>query len=289
MTNQYSDTFEQIRRRPWNSHFFSIPDWHKRYPTMLTREEMRLLAWLARNLSVPGDIADLGCFLGGSSVSLAWGASRSPVPRRVFSYDRFAIDERLKFQFLYRRGHGFYAGGDGLPLFRELTKSFSGTITPVPGDIRAQGWAGGPIALLFVDLSKTTEINDHIVTEFFRHLEPGSIVVQQDFLYFRNPWLYPTMQRLEGAIEMLAHAEDHSVVFGVRRKPTPAELEACLARNVSPADVLAAIASFRDRFDDLRQIEMIAALEAAVRAAPAADKAWQLDNVAGIPGGVGED
>lgn len=289
MTAGFSEIFERIRQRPWNSRFFTLPDWHRRYPTMLTREEMRMLAWLAQNLPVAGDIADLGCFLGGSSVSLAWGVSRAPVRRRVFSYDRFTIDEKLKFQFLYQRGHGFYADSDTLPLFGKLTRGFAETITPIQGDIRAQAWSDGPIALLFIDLSKTTEINDHILSHFFTALEPGSIVVQQDFLYFCNPWLYPTMQRLEGAIEMLAHAEDHSVVFGVRRRPTPAELEACLGRNVAHDDVLAAIAHFRARFHDLRQIEMIDALEASVRAAPRADKAWQFGNAAKIPVSFADD
>jgi hypothetical protein len=289
MTPGISETFAQIRQRPWNSRFFALPDWHRRYPTMLTREEMRMLAWLAQHLAVAGDIADLGCFLGGSSVSLAHGVVQSKAERRVFSYDRFAIDERLKFQFLYQRGHGFYPDTDTLPLFAKLTRGFAGTITAVQGDIRAQAWPAGPIALLFVDLSKTTEINDHILTHFFTALEPGSIVVQQDFLYFSNPWLYPTMRRLEGAIEMLAHTEDHSVIFGVRRKPTADEIETCLARNVAPEDVLAAIAHFRGRFHDVRQVEMIDALEAAVKATPHADKAWQLGNAAKIPMSFVED
>lgn len=286
MASDPAEIFARIGERPWNSRRFTLPDWHRRYPTMLTREEMRMLAWLAQNLSVEGDIADLGCFLGGSSVSLAWGVSRAsgaPGRRRVFSYDRFTIDEKLKFQFLYQRGHGFYAGTDILPLFRKLTNSFAEIIEPVPGDVLQQHWTGGPIALLFIDLSKTTALNDHILRNFFGALEPGSIVVQQDFLFFRNPWLYATMHRLGDAIEMLAHTEDNSVIFGVQRRPRPEEIESCLAKNVSPEDVLAAIAHFRGRFRDLRQIEMIDALEAAVRASPAADKAWLLGNAVDLP------
>jgi hypothetical protein len=289
MTAGFSETFARIRQRPWNSRFFSLPDWHRRYPTMLTREEMRMLAWLAQNLPVRGDIADLGCFLGGSSVSLAWGVAQSSAPRRIFSYDRFVIDEKLKFQFLYQRGHGFYPSNETLPLFRKLTRTFDKIITPVPGDIREQAWPGSPVALLFVDLSKTVEINDHILRTFFGALEPGSIVVQQDFLFFRNPWLYSTMRRLAEAIEMLAHAEDNSVVFGVRRKPTPEEIEACLSCNVSTDDVLDAIDHFRTRFHDLRQLEMIDALAAAVKASPRADKAWLLSNAANIPVSFAEE
>lgn len=289
MAAGYSETFELIRQRPWNSRHYSLPDWHKRYPTMLTREEMRMLAWLAQNLAVAGDIADLGCFLGGSSAALALGVSRSPVRRRVFSYDRFTIDEELKFRFLYQRGHGFYAGTETLPLFEKLTHAFAEIVTPVSGDVREQTWSRGAIALLFIDLSKTVEINDHILRGFFGALEAGSIVVQQDFLFYRNPWLYPTMLRLAESIEMLSHAEDNSVVFGVRRKPSPEELERCLSRHVSTTDILEAIDHFRGRFHDLRQLEMIDALAAAVRSSPRADKAWQFRNAANIPVSFAEE
>jgi hypothetical protein len=284
-----SETFDRIRRRPWNSRFFALPDWHRRYPTMLTREEMRMLAWLAEAAPVAGDFADLGCFLGGSSVSLAWGASRSAARRRIFSYDRFAVDEKLKFQFLYRRGHPFYPGTDSQPLFRKLTQAYSESITPVSGDIREQAWTGGAIALLFIDLSKTVAINDHILQAFFGFLETGSIVVQQDFLFYRNPWLYPTMRRLSDAIELLTHAEDYSVVFGVRRKPTPKEIASCLSTSLSRDATLDAIAYFRGLFHDVRQIEMIDALAAAVEAAPGADKAWEFANPAGIPVSFAEE
>lgn len=275
--------FEAIGRRPWNSRRYALPPWHRRYPTMLTREEMRMLAWLAEHVEAPGAIVDLGCFLGGSTVSLAWGAARGPSPRRIWSYDRFAIDERHKVRYLYQHGHGFHPGTDARPLFDRFTRSFAAAITAVKGDILAQRWEAGPIALLFIDLSKTLEINDHILKTFFGALVPGSLVVQQDFLFFRNPWLYPTMHRLEAAMPMLGHTEDHAVIFGVRRPPSPAEIEGCLARNLTPEATLAAIAHFRARFPEVRQAEMIDALEAAFRARPDARHAWDLANVAGLP------
>ena len=142
-----------------------------------------------------------------------------------------------------------------------MTRGFAETITPVQGDILRAGLAEGPIALLFVDISKSAEVNDHILTTFFPALVPGSLVVQQDFLYFRSPWLWPTMLRLEGAMPMLGHAEENAVIFGVRRAH-PEEIEACLARTSARA-IARGDRALPPALPAVRQLEMIDALEAA--------------------------
>lgn len=275
--------FDAIRTRPWNSRHFALPGWTRTYPTMLTQEEMRMLAWVAENTPVEGAVIDLGAFLGGSSVSLALGAEKASPPKRVHSYDRFRLDEKVKFQFLYRKGHGFVAGEDALPVFQRFTRPFARTIEIHQGDVREARWDNSPVAILFVDLSKTTEINDHLLATFFPALRPGSVIVQQDFLFFRNPWLYPTMQKLEGSVEMLTHTDQNSVIFGVHRTPTPEELRACAAKHTSYDETVAAIGHFRAKFTDVRQVEMIDALMASLKAAPKADKAWLFPNVAQMP------
>lgn len=275
--------FDAIRTRPWNSRRFALPGWTRTYPTMLTQEEMRMLAWVAQETPVDGAIVDLGAFLGGSSVSLALGAAKAVPPKRVHSYDRFRLDEKVKFQFLYRKGHGFAEGEDALPVFHRFTRPVAGSIEVHQGDVREARWDGNPVAVLFVDLSKTKEINDHLLATFFPALVPGSVIVQQDFLFFRNPWLYPTMQKLEGSVEMLTHTDQNSVLFGVNRTPTPAELDAARAKRTSYDETVAAIRHFRAKFTDVRQTEMIDALLASLEAAPKADKAWAIPNVAGLP------
>jgi hypothetical protein len=275
--------FAAIRTRPWNSRHFALPRWTRSYPTMLTQEEMRMLAWVAKETAVEGAIIDLGAFLGGSSASLAFGAAQATPPKRVHSYDRFRLDEKVKFQFLYKKGHGYVDGEDALPVFQRFTRPVAGSIEIHQGDVRKARWDGSPVAVLFVDLSKTTEINDHLLATFFPALKPGSIIVQQDFLFFRNPWLYPTMRKLEGSVEMLSYTDQNSVIFGVNRTPTAEELKACTAKRTSYDETVAAIGHFRAKFTDVRQVEMIDALLASLKAAPKADKAWLIPDVAHMP------
>lgn len=275
--------FDAIRTRPWNSRRFALPGWTRNYPTMLTQEEMRMLAWIGEMTPVAGAAVDLGAFLGGSSASLALGAARATPPRRVHSYDRFSLDEKVKFQFLYRKGHGFAEGEDALPVFQRFTKPVAGTIEVHQGDVRDARWDRSPIAVLFIDISKTKQINDHLLATFFPALVPGSIIVQQDFLFFRNPWLYPTMQKLEGAVEMLSYTDQNSVIFGVHRTPSPQELDAARAKRTSHEETVAAIRHFRAKFTDVRQTEMIDAVLASIEAVPRADKAWQIPNAANLP------
>jgi hypothetical protein len=42
-------------------------------------------------------------------------------------------------------------------------------------------WTGGPICILFLDLPKSWKINDAVMRDFFGELQPGSVIVQQDY------------------------------------------------------------------------------------------------------------
>jgi hypothetical protein len=276
------DLFNRIKQRPWNSRFFEIPKWSNNYPTMLTHEEMRMLAWLAMHVKVDGAVVDLGCFLGGSSVSLAWGVSKGSYERAVYSFDHFNIDEHGKYLYLYKRGHGFFPGTDAFPIFEKFTKPISDKIIPIKGDVLDYNWDKENISILFIDLAKTKQLNDHILYNFFPQLLPGSIIVQQDFLFFRTPWIYPTMHKLSDSIEFLSHTKDNSVVFGVHRSIKQEELTKCLSRNTTYDDTIDAIKYFRALFSTVRQLEMIDALAESFKAAPNADKAWLIPNATNI-------
>jgi len=270
--------FEEIAVRPWNSRSFTMPAWYESYPTMLTREEMRMLAWLAEHVRAAGAIVDCGCFLGGSTVSLALGVARSASGKIVHAYDRFQINEKLKFDYLYRNGQPFAPGTDALPVFERLTRRFAEHISPHPGDILDASWPDIPISVLFIDIAKTRRVNDHLLKVFFPWLSVGGIVVQQDFLFFRNPWLHWTMFRLRDCLRLLTYTQDNSVVFGVERVPTAAEMASACSTDVDAEPLRDAIGYFRGRFHDRRQTEMLDAMLAAVAARPNAQSAWDLPN-----------
>ncbi len=260
-----------------------MPEWYKNYPTMLTREEMRLLAWIAEHVAIEGDIVDLGCFLGGSTVSLALGTTRSNAPKRVHAYDVFEINDSLEHQFLTKRGHQAFGGSDAFPIFKHFTQYYASTITAHAGDITQIGWDGDNIALLFIDISKTKALNDFLLLHFFPALQPGSIIIQQDFLLYQNPWLFPTMYKLRDSVDLLSYAEDYSAVFGVRRSLSAKQLNSCLSLNTCYEDTVTAIDYYRGKFTDVRQIEMVDALAKSFAAAPSAAESWNLPNVANIP------
>ena len=280
---------DKICEKPWNSHYFKAPGWFSKYPTMLTAEEMRMLSWLAAHSDKAGNIIDLGSFLGGSTVSLAHGVRTSGQPRQVHAYDQFLFDERAKYLFLYRKGYGYVDGQDSFPVFERFTKDYKDLIVPHRGDVQKEDCPAGDISILFVDVSKTWKLNDYILRTFFTRLRAGAIIVQQDFLYFRNPWLYSTMWKLRDKVQLLSHAADHSVIFGVRRDLSEADVTPCLHAHTTRAEIESAIVETKKSFPDLRQREMIDALLAAYRSRPNATGSWEFPNVAKLPFGMSDD
>ncbi len=275
--------FDLIKQKPWNSYRYTAPPWFARYPTMLSPEEMRMLAWIAAHTPEDGDIMDLGSFLGGSTACLAHGVRQSGKSRKIHAFDRFEVDEMAKYNFLYKNGHPFYAGTDSLPLFKKLTNAFAHNIDVHKGDILTTTCQDVDIAILFIDISKTKAINDFLLKNFFTKLKKGCVIVQQDFLFFKNPWLYSTMVGLEKKVDFITYAQDFSVVFGVTSDINQDDIVPCLSENTTPEDIRNAMVSMREKFPELRQKEMIDAAIAAHDARPTATKAWELPNAANLP------
>ncbi len=155
-------------------------------PTMLNDRERRLYLWLARDwVRGAGAIVDLGCFLGGSTAVLAEGRAQAGGTQPIHAYDRFRISDELAAMYLDGPG-----SEDTTDLVARLIAPWQPGITLHRGDLAGQSWTGGPIELLVVDAAKTAAVADRIAQVFFAHLIPGrSIVVQQDALHWRQPWL----------------------------------------------------------------------------------------------------
>ncbi len=167
-------------------------------PTVLSPDERRLYFWLARDWACgAGALVDLGCFVGGSTALLAEGQRRAGRAAPVHGHDAFTVSERFKAQFLYPAGVPAFAGADMLPVARQLLHPWAGTVRLHPGRIEDQVRDGVPIEIRAMDASNTAGTADAMAAAFLPALVPGrGIVIQQDFLHWRQPWVAAQMALL---------------------------------------------------------------------------------------------
>jgi hypothetical protein len=214
------------RRLSWDED--SLPQRLRGLPSMLTYGERALLYSLGRGVAPGASLVDAGCFLGGSTASLALGcAERESEPRRlIHSYDLFRVDHSARTHYGGLIGD-LEIGADLRPVFEAVVGDDLLPYVEVhAGDLLEQRWGGQPIDVLFVDVAKTWDLSDHVAHEFFPALVPGrSIVVQQDYIHEWLPWIHITMQLLEDCFERIAVVSGSpSVVYRCTRAVNPAEL-----------------------------------------------------------------
>ena len=256
-----------LQTRPWRSRAFSMPKELRKYPTMLSPEEQLMLVFLGATLDFShGEIVDLGPFMGGSTSAIGCGLNLVPGHgKTIHSFDMFAASEPQKKKFLYARGHPEFEGRNILPLFNELTRPYP--VSATKGDIRKVNW-DQPIALLFIDLSKSWSINDHVVQTFFPHLQRGAVIVQQDYMFYRNPWICSTMYKLRDRIRFAGQTDHNSMLFEMVRPLSAGDAARCTRAQTSAAEVEEAFDWTATLLRDNLGFEMLDAMRAAFRANP---------------------
>ncbi len=151
-------------------------------PSMLTMDEARLYYWLAARAEGSGAVIDLGTHRGGSAARLLAGLATSASAAPLYTYDRFVTPE---------------GEGDMLTQVQTALAPWGARVTCVKGDIARQAWTGGAVEILSVDAAKSPVTADRIAAEFFPALEPyRSVLIQQDFLHAKQPWLPVQMAAL---------------------------------------------------------------------------------------------
>jgi hypothetical protein len=212
---------------------------------MLSREEVALLYLLARELDVVGRpdtaIVDAGCFAGGSTAALGRGLLDRDPPApgcRVHSYDLFTVQPYMVRDYAWALGD--LREGDSLrPRFDQVVGDERLARVEVhEGDICAREWSGAPIAVLFIDIAKSWQVNDHVHRQFLPALLGGGVVVQQDYVHERSPWLHVTMELLGDAFEYLGSMPYGSAVFGSTRAIGVDEVPAGLREALTDAEKL---------------------------------------------------
>lgn len=134
---------------------------------MLAPHEAQMLRWIAANAYTGrGDIADLGCFLGGSTCAFGDGlrASGCAFDRRpIQTYDMLVTPNDPFDSYANGLiGDDKKPGESFLDRFEEYTAPYADLIDAHPGDVRDHK-PTRPIEVLFVDIAKGADINDHLV------------------------------------------------------------------------------------------------------------------------------
>ena len=174
-----------------------------------------------------GEMVDLGCWLGATTIPLAIGLRQNPLPqaqsRIIRAYDTFVWYEFYE-QFIHgtplagrlRTGESF------VDEVQRRTAPWKERIQIVVGDLHQQIWSGEPVEFLLIDAMKDWWMANSIPRQFFPSLIPGlSIVVQQDFSFYGSPWIHLLMYRLREYFEPVDDVpESSSMVFRLRR-PIP--------------------------------------------------------------------
>ena len=199
-----------------------------------------------------GEIVDMGCWMGATTVSFAKGLRENqrlaPEQRRkrIHSYDLFqwhpSMDPNVRGTPLEGR---FREGESFLPEFARRTAKWTPYFHVTAADVRAVAWTGGPVELLFVDAMKWPDTAAAILKKFYPHLIPGvSLVAHQDFGHFFTGWIHLIQYRLRDYFEFYQEVKKSStVVFKLKAAIPPALLEQdCFLENASAAEIAEAFA-----------------------------------------------
>lgn len=196
--------------------------------TMMVSEEVNFLFSLAKDTYTgEGEIVDAGCLLGGSTVAFGEGLKRNETLElkskygRIHSYDLFEYYDYMKdltIKEVKKEGESL------LPEFSNNVIDYYEFLSIYPGDILKRSWGNEKIELLFIDLSKSRELNQHLVRSFFGNLIPGkSIVIQQDYYFDYCYWIHLTMEFFAEYFETIDYPGGATLPFKLVRE-IPKEL-----------------------------------------------------------------
>jgi len=166
----------------------------------ITDIECKLLYWLTSEIwSGKGAIVELGSLYGKSTVCLARGmAANAMAPAgktgKLHAFDKWLVDDENAFM-LKQLGKGYR--GSFKRIFEDNTDSLKDWIVAHEGDVFDAKWTHGPIEILFIDCSISKEFHEMVFKKFFPFLRRGSIVIQQDYFFYRSYYLPLMMGKLQ--------------------------------------------------------------------------------------------
>jgi len=168
-------------------------------------EQSWLRSYAHRVYTGEGEIVDLGCLLGGTTIAMARGLKhnrkRINTHYRIHSFDRFIYDDWMA-DFPGRPSGHFSIGDSFYGEFLARITKFHRLVAPYPVDLTTYRWHGQPIELLVSDASKSLSLCIKIVNSFYPSLLPdSSFLFEQDFLHWYTPWIHLVNFRLRDVLK----------------------------------------------------------------------------------------
>ncbi|WP_406423652.1 class I SAM-dependent methyltransferase [Streptomyces sp. NBC_00873] len=215
--------------------------------------ELRFLYLLGRHrLTGEGKVIELGSGGGGSTYALALGLQENPdfdkKTNKLHAYDFFRVGKgTFASEKFFSAGAAPEDTNSFLDDFKDKLKPFINFIELHPGDIwqTSDPEDHSPIEFLHVDIAKTARVFRCVAERFLPRLEPGSVLLHQDFASPRLPWLHYSTGLLLPYIEIAGPPIRSTLAFEVI-KPIP-------------QDVLRAIAE--DAFDTDEKLKLMSAVQ----------------------------
>lgn len=248
-----SNDIRNLRRLPW--YCTDLPPQLSDGRGMIADDERRLLYVLAHDyFRDEGAIIDGGTFLGDSSMALGYGLkNRGFAPKKaIHAFDLFIIDEPSAQHHLPPSdapGHTIKGGDNIRFIYENRTREVSQYIEIHEGDVTKETWTGGPVEILFSDISKSWEINDYILQNWIPSLIPErGILIQQDQVQQYHVWVGITMEMLSDHFECLDYVRNSSMVYRLKRPIPKADITRCLSANVSTDDMERAYLGYLEKF-----------------------------------------
>jgi hypothetical protein len=199
-----------------------LPNFVAKYPAMLSDDDRRMYYCAARDhFRFKGAIVDLGAFLGGTTASLIAGALANPdfspsTAPFIHVFDLFEAHWSMRAILDWEYGPSRVPDGSNIfSLYARRLRAFLPFLKINKGDVTEATWPKDHvIEVLGIDLCNSREITNSVVKTFFPRLQPGSIVLQQDYIHPWLPHIHTAMGYFADRFRVICECEvDAATVF----------------------------------------------------------------------------
>src|ERR1041384_6762746 len=180
-----------------------------------------------------GEVVDLGCWLGSTTITLLEGLLKNPAfantDKKVYAYDLFIwfdwMNESTAGTDLtakYKEGDNFVAE------FKRRISKYSSRVEICAGDLVGLGWNGKPIEFLLIDAMKTWDLANGIIRHFYSALIPASgMILHQEFAHHFAPWIHVLQWKFREYFEFAEEIpRSQSIAFRLVKSIPPELLQA---------------------------------------------------------------